>query len=307
MNYTYRVSILTILACLIFLESLVQAQEPYVNVCANSGYGNIPNPSPAPDPIAPDYFLVTFGTNCSIGTGSSLVYEPITLAVTRSWAPIGVDRFYQLILDNYYNNAAFFRIVPNFVVQFGIAAKPLETSKWDTPINDDPVTKSNVAWTVSYASAGPNTRTTQLFINLKDNIQLDTQGFAPFAQVVSGSNTVLSLTNPTPYNTNGINQTDYSMKGNAWLIQHYPNVSIITCGRSFIPVPTAAMDDDAKTSSKFNGTYLAIAIVGGLIIAALCGYVAFAYSRRVSSASVPTDQTHPLMQDSEVNYQPLKN
>ena len=81
----------------------------------------------------------------------------------------------------------------------GIAANPTETAKWiNSTIPDDPVLQSNVMWTVSYATAGNNTRSTELFINTKDNQNLDSQGFAPFAQVIAGFDTVLNITNPTP-------------------------------------------------------------------------------------------------------------
>ena len=102
----------------------------------------------------------------------------MVLEVNRSWAPIGADRFYALVGDRYYDDAAFFRVVPSFVVQ-GIAALPEETKKWDEPIQDDPVLVSNPG-TVTYAATSqPNSRTTQIFINYVDNSGLDSQGFAP--------------------------------------------------------------------------------------------------------------------------------
>lgn len=113
-------------------------------------------------------------------------------------------------------------------VQYGIAADPAETAKWDTAIPDDPVLKSNDQWTVTYATAGPDTRTTQLFINYVNNAQLDDQGFAPFAVVTSGFDTALSIVNPTPDSSNGINQAAYTKGGNAWLLDHYPNTTLIT-------------------------------------------------------------------------------
>lgn len=92
---------------------------------------------------------------------------------------------------------------------------------------DDPVVKSNAAWTVSFATAGPDTRTTQLFINYVDNAQLDDQGFSPFAVVTSGFDAALSVTNPTPDDSNGVNQLFYTKGGNEWLLEHYPNVTLI--------------------------------------------------------------------------------
>jgi peptidyl-prolyl cis-trans isomerase A (cyclophilin A) len=190
--------------------------------CAPS-YGEVANPSPQPDPIAPETFTVQFLTDVDNGTA-----EPIVLFVNRSWAPLGADRFYSLIQDRYYDCAAFFRVVPDFVVQFGIAAIPEETAKWDTTIPDDPVLVSNLKGTVSFATAGPDTRTTQLFINYVDNSQLDASGFAPFALVQSGMETALAITNPTPGNSNGINQLLYTKKGNEWLLEEYPMTNLIT-------------------------------------------------------------------------------
>jgi len=87
------------LLCLAVCIFSCLAQQAYVNLCANEDYGNIVNPSPQPDPAAPDSFIVTIGTNCSTGVGVNQVYEPITLAVYRSWAPLGVDRFWSLLQD----------------------------------------------------------------------------------------------------------------------------------------------------------------------------------------------------------------
>src|SRR5712664_2919955 len=97
-----------------------------------------------------------------------------TVNVTRAWAPFGADRFYNLVKHHYYDNAAFFRVVPGFVVQFGISANPAVSAAWKhTDIKDDPVTQTNKRGAIVFATAGPNTRTTQVFINLKDNGRLD--------------------------------------------------------------------------------------------------------------------------------------
>ena len=186
---------------------------------------DVTNPSPEKDPRAPDMFHVSWGVVGDSADSSSA--SRIVLEVTRAWSPLGVDRFYQLILDNYYDCNGFFRVVPDFVVQFGIAAQPEETKKWNTAIPDDPVTQSNLPGYVSFATAGPNTRTTQLFINTANNSQLDSQGFSPFALVISGMETVYDMYNPTPGNTNGIPQGAYTLGGNSWLLTNYPNVTLI--------------------------------------------------------------------------------
>ena len=116
------------------------------------------------------------------------------IEVHRDWAPIGVDHFYALVKAGYYDGDRFFRVVPGFVVQFGISGDPAATAKWkDMNLTDDPVKESNTVGTVTYATAGPNTRTTQLFINLGNNARLDGQGFAPFGKVISGMDAVMKI------------------------------------------------------------------------------------------------------------------
>jgi peptidyl-prolyl cis-trans isomerase A (cyclophilin A) len=117
-----------------------------------------------------------------------------TVRVTRAWAPLGADRFYNLVKNNFFDDAAFFRIVPNFVVQFGLSADPAVNRVWRSAnIKDDPVTQSNKPGYITFATAGPHTRTTQLFINLGNNAFLDRQGFSPFGQVTQGMEVVKSL------------------------------------------------------------------------------------------------------------------
>jgi peptidyl-prolyl cis-trans isomerase A (cyclophilin A) len=111
--------------------------------------------------------------------------------VTRSWAPLGADRFYNLVRGGFFTNAAFFRVIPGFMVQFGISARPEVAGPWERArISDDPVTQSNKRGYITFATAGPNTRTTQLFINYGNNAGLDSQGFAPFGEVIEGMDVV---------------------------------------------------------------------------------------------------------------------
>ena len=172
--------------------------------------------------IAPDSFFVDFETDISGGANFSV-------NITRSWAPLGVDHFYELVQSGFYDAAAFFRVVPDFVVQFGIAGTPAENAKWKTPIRDDPVKVSNMAGTLVYATAGPNTRTTQLFVNYADNSRLDKQGFAPFGQLDAQGLAVLKkVDNPTPGSSNGVDQDQYTSKGNDWIRSTYPGINFIT-------------------------------------------------------------------------------
>lgn len=118
----------------------------------------------------------------------------------------------------------------DFVVQFGIASESEETAKWGTPLEDDPMlVQSNTRGTITYATAGPNTRTTQLFINIGDNAFLDKQGFTPIGTVTSGLDQLQQwITNPTPGSSDGADQSLYEEQGNAWILPHYPNIDIIT-------------------------------------------------------------------------------
>lgn len=173
--------------------------------------GDVPNPAPLPDPVSPDKYTISFDTNVVGKDGNPSA--PIVIEVTRAWAPLGADRLYSLMKDGFFNGAAFFRVVPDFVLQFGIAGVPVENTKWNTTIVDDPVLVSNTNWTVSYATAGPDTRTTQLFINYINNSRLDASGFAPFGRVISGFETALNVVNPTPDNSDGIDQDMYTNYG----------------------------------------------------------------------------------------------
>jgi cyclophilin family peptidyl-prolyl cis-trans isomerase len=116
------------------------------------------------------------------------------LSVTRAWAPLGADRFYNLVRHHFYDNTSFFRVLKGFVVQWGISAYPPVSAAWShAPIKDDPVVQSNLRAYVTYAMGGPNTRTTQVFINLVDNKRLDNMGFSAFGQVIEGMDVVEAL------------------------------------------------------------------------------------------------------------------
>jgi len=165
---------------------------------------------------APDTFKVKF--ECTNGT--------FTVECTKKWAPLGVERFYALVREGYFNDTGFFRVVPGFVVQFGLAADPEVTAKWRTKtIKDDPVTQTNAPGTLTFATSGPNSRTTQLFINLVNNGQLDGQGFAPFGKVVEGMEVVQKIN--AEYGQHP-KQPLITSEGNSYLRKNFPNMDYIT-------------------------------------------------------------------------------
>jgi len=171
---------------------------------------------------APATFTVTFRTS----KGSFVV------TVHRTWSPRGADRFYNLVRNRFYDGQKVFRVVPHFVVQFGISAYPQVSAAWaSADIPDDPSTgHHNVRSTIAFASAGPNTRTTQVFINTGDNVQLDGYGFTPFGAVTSGMKTIDSLyggyaDRPTPH------QAEMAQQGNAYFRTHWPRLDTIVSAR----------------------------------------------------------------------------
>lgn len=150
---------------------------------------------------------------------------PFVVEVHRDWAPIGADRFYTLVRKKFFDNSSFFRVMPAFVVQFGIAADPNVTAAWKgSDLEDDPVKHSNQTGALTFATAGPNTRTTQLFINTADNPKLDQQGFAPFGGVISGMNVINEIYDGYRQEPD---QTRIEREGNAYLQKEFPKLDYI--------------------------------------------------------------------------------
>lgn len=156
---------------------------------------------------------------------------PFVVEVVRDWAPNGADRFYNLVRNGFYDDVHFFRAIEGFMVQFGLHADPAVTDAWqNTQIQDDPVVESNQPGYVSFAMAGPNTRTTQLFINLVDNSRLDDMGFSPFGRVVEGMDVVQQLYmgyGEGPPSGRGPDQGRIRAEGNAYLTRDFPQLDRI--------------------------------------------------------------------------------
>jgi peptidyl-prolyl cis-trans isomerase A (cyclophilin A) len=200
---------------------------PFVLVlaaCGGGGGGSSQSGPPAallhPSKLtakAPQFFTAEFKT--TKGT--------FDIEVHRSWAPRGADRFYNLVKNGFFDGQKFFRVVPGFVVQFGISPYPKVSAAWrSATMPDDIVTNHNTRGNVSFASAGPDTRTTQIFINLGDNSSLDNNGFAPFGAVTKGMEVVDKLYSgykDEPTQLQGQMQT----LGNPWLEKTYPKLDSV--------------------------------------------------------------------------------
>jgi peptidyl-prolyl cis-trans isomerase A (cyclophilin A) len=156
---------------------------------------------------------------------------PFVVEVHRDWAPNGADRFYNLVKNGFYDDVRFFRVVEGFMAQFGVNGDPKVSTVWrDARIKDDPVKVSNKRTFMTFATAGPNTRTTQIFINFGDNSNLDSQGFSPFGQVVSGMKVVDSLYSGYGEGApggRGPNQARVQTEGNAYLASAFPNLDYV--------------------------------------------------------------------------------
>ena len=186
-------------------------------------------PAPAPASKAPQVTTETAPSTYSVKFDTTK--GAFTIEVTRAWAPNGADRFYNLVKSGYYNNARFFRVLPGFMAQFGIAADPEMSAAWKrVPIKDDPVTQSNKRGYVTFATAGPDTRTAQVFINFADNTGLDRQGFSPFGRVTSGMDVVdkfYSGYGEGAPGGRGPDQQLVQLQGNAYLDRLFPMLDAI--------------------------------------------------------------------------------
>lgn len=181
--------------------------------------------SPALAAQAPDSYRVRFET-----TKGDFV-----IAVHRAWAPLGADRFYNLVRSGYYDDVRFFRVIPGFMAQFGIHGDSAVSNAWrERRIADDPVRRTNVRGMVTFATAGPGTRTTQIFINYGNNDRLDGMGFAPFGEVVEGMEVVDALYGGYGEGQprgRGPEQMRMQIEGNSYLQREFPRLDHITQAR----------------------------------------------------------------------------
>ena len=193
-----------------------------LSVCATPALsqGNLGNPAALREQ-APATYKARFDTSKGV----------FVIQVERAWAPNGADRFYNLVKNGFYDNVRFFRVISGFMVQFGINGDPGIMARWRTAqISDDPVAQSNTKGMVTFAMAGPNTRTSQVFINFADNSRLDQSGFAPFGRVVSGMNVVEAINaeyGEGAPNGRGPNQGRIQSEGNAYLSKDFPRMDYI--------------------------------------------------------------------------------
>ena len=156
---------------------------------------------------------------------------PFVITVHRDWAPNGADRLYNLVKAGFYDDVRFFRVIPGFMAQFGIHGRPSVMEAWrPARLKDDPVKQSNLRGYVTFATAGPNTRTTQLFINFKDNANLDRMGFAPVGEVTTGMDVVDKLYDGYGEGAprgKGPDQSAMQMEGNTYLNKSFPKLDYI--------------------------------------------------------------------------------
>jgi peptidyl-prolyl cis-trans isomerase A (cyclophilin A) len=185
-----------------------------------SAQGNLSTPASLNEK-APATYKAKFDTSKGV----------FVVEVNRDWAPNGADRFYNLVKNGFYDNVRFFRVISGFMVQFGINGDPKISAPWrEARIQDDPVKQSNRRGYITYAMAGPNTRTSQVFINFGDNTSLDGQGFSPFGRVVSGMDVVDKLN--AEYGEGaprgrGPDQARLQAEGNAYLQRDFGKLDFV--------------------------------------------------------------------------------
>jgi peptidyl-prolyl cis-trans isomerase A (cyclophilin A) len=186
---------------------------------------------PAPPPALLHPGSLTAKAPATFAVAFDTTKGRFVVTVHRGWAPRGADRFYNLVRAHFFDGVEFFRVVKGFVVQFGISGYPTVSRAWQyAGIKDDPVKASNTIGTITYADAGPNTRTTQLFINIANNASLDVQGFAPFGKVTTGMSIVRRLYSGYGEALTNL-QGQIATQGNAFLKKRFPKLDSVIRAR----------------------------------------------------------------------------
>lgn len=213
---------LSIIALAAGVAACKKAADKPATTTSSSATPDFHNPAdPAFAAQAPDSFRARFAT-----TKGDFV-----IAVHRDWAPLGADRFYNLVRSGFYNGVRFFRVIPGFMAQFGIHGDTAITAAWrERRFPDDPVRRTNGRGMVTFATAGPGTRTTQIFINYGNNDRLDGMGFAPFGQVVEGMEVVDQLYGVYGEGSprgRGPDQFRLNVEGEKYLARQFPKLDKI--------------------------------------------------------------------------------
>ena len=210
------VHVLTVLLALTPVAIMAQAGGGGVDLSK----AKLQNPSALTEK-APDTYKAKFDTSKG----------PFEITVHRDWAPLGADRFYNLVKNGFFDDCRFFRVLDGFMAQIGINGNPTLQTKWrDAKIQDDTVKQSNKRGYATFATAGPNTRTTQFFINFGNNASLDRQGFAPFGEVTAGMDVVDKLYSGYGEGApsgRGPAQGRIQTEGNAYLTKEFPKLDYV--------------------------------------------------------------------------------
>ena len=207
----------------------MRAKVPVLACLLTCGCSTAPDNKPAAAPAkparpahTPDIYRVSMDTSKGA----------VVLEIMRAWAPRGADHFYELVRSGYYDGDRFYRVMPRFVVQFGINGDPQVSQLWSSlRIPDDPVKQKNRKGTVTFASSGPGARTTQVFVNMRDNPALDRQGFAPIGHVASGMDVLERLYSgygDMPPRGSGPDGVEIERQGVSYLENHFPRLDYIT-------------------------------------------------------------------------------
>jgi len=199
----------------IALASLAAPAVAHAQAAPAASSAKLRNPAALTEQ-APAMFKAKFDTSAGV----------FVVQVHRDWAPLGADRFYNMVKNGFFDEARFYRVVPDFMVQFGFNGDPAVTAAWDrTKLKDDPVKQSNKKGYMTFANTGtPDSRGTNVFINYKDNAFLDAQRFAPFGEVVQGMDVVEKI---NPQYKEQPNQTSIRTQGNAYLTKTFPKMDYI--------------------------------------------------------------------------------